>query len=296
MSRRPKNDIDVPITIGDVTFRLATSTMTALPTAPLFLRYLLDGGVSVAMAAEYARLAAKCIREGTTRPEQLLRMNERTAMNRYWKWIETVYAQRVQPVRLAIPDADLRQTLGWLRVHSLVPPYDGKTVPRLTRMPQLHFNTETMAASMEPMRFERQPCAGWTLHVPLREVPVHVDPCDDCAVYDLTPAQVEVIATAFKDAWGHTDLSLVPAESPLFGTQPLTTELRTRAVKTNGRTVGMLHVCDHAEYLITRGAHVATTLPALLSRLDDAPADVLVLSRELIGAERYDAIVQVLRS
>ncbi len=294
MPRRPKADVDIPVTVNGVTYRVATSTMTAIPATPLFLKHLIDRQISTAMAGEYARLAAKLVRDGKTRPEQLSKPNERTAMNAYWRWIESSYEKRVQAVQIAMAPADLRKAFGWLRVHSISPPFEGKTVPRLTQMPQLYFDAETHAASMEPERYERVPCTSWTLHVPEKETPVHADPCDTCAVYELTPEQLTVIAAAFEDAWGHRDIGRMPPEALLFGTPPMNAERRAQAATETGRVVGLIHPCTLSDHVMAHGGHVADSLPALISRLNDGPADVLVLSRTMIGEERFDAVVQAL--
>ncbi len=296
MSRRPASDILVPHTIDGVVFKIATSTLTHLPSAPGFIHALVAKGVSAHVAGVYARLAAKVIREGRAgSPETVAAPGERTAINAYWSWVETSYHVRVRNVIRALAHSDVREGIEWLRVGSLVPPTPGKTIPRLTKMPTITLDSTTQAAASTPAEFGWFETSAWTLHVPRSaKVSVHTDPCLDCTPIELTPEQLEAIAAAFQDAWGHRDLQKVPAQCFLFGTPPRSGARTVQEAAAVGRTVALLAPCVLADTITNLHGYVTKDHDAFRSRLTEGEVDVVVISREVAG-KRFMGILHAVQ-
>lgn len=285
MSRRPAADVAVPLTIDQISFRLATSTLTHLPDAAAFIQAQLRKGISPPVAAEYARLTAKAMRLGyAADPSRVISRPERTAVNAYWAWTEGAYHARVTPVLRAFAQHDIRKSLPWLRVGSVVPPRLGKQIPRLTQVAQLKLDEETKEASMTPAQYgwvdaERV----WTLHLPPAACPAHQDPCLTCVPVVLTMEQLEVVAAAFEKAWGHRDLHRVPAECPLFGTPPLEGGPAERKAQSLGRVAALIPESALAGAVRQLRGHVTEDVESFRARLADKDTDVIVISKAVAG-------------
>ena len=294
MPRRPANDPTIAVQVEGRTVSLATSTLEHLPNAAAFIAALLRRRLSLPMAREYARLAAKLKREGQINHLALLsRRNERTAANAYWTWIAESYTVRVTPVIRALQQYDVRQRIGFIRRHSLVPPFEGKRVPRLTRWPRLALDGDTRSIAYDPGETTMAPCGSWTLHVPPRALPAHSDPCMDCTVIELTEAQLYVIAEAFKSAWGHCDLNRVPPECPLFGQPPPEGDVPVVDAEGVGRTVALMPTSALSNAIENVGGSVTPQVETFLARLEGA--DSVLISKKLV-AERRDEVVAAVRT
>ncbi len=301
MGRRPKDDPTLPCVIQGIPVGIPRSTAEMLPDAVQFIDALLTRKVSVPMATEYARLAAKLRREGRLgTPELLVQRNERTAANAYWRWVEGSYAGRTIPVIRAFADEDVRRGIGWLRVHSLVPPFEGKAVRRVTRLPTAMLNAElredpsggVLAVPRETALF---PCATWTLHVPRSPVAAHKDPCDDCIVIELDAAKLDVLAQGFEAAWGHRDLQRVPPECYLFGQPPRETKLAVQDPESTGRVVALVPNGALASALEAFGSSVTPQAVSFSARVREPVPDVVVISRKAAGAE-LESVLAAVRS
>ena len=292
MSRRPAADVAVPITIDQISFRLATSTLTHLPDAVAFIRAQLHKGISGPVAAEYARLTAKAMRLGyAADPARIISRPERTAVNAYWAWAEHAYHERVTPVLRTFAQHDIRKSLPWLRVGSVVPPREGKQIPRLMQVAQLQLDEETRDAVMTPAQYgwvdaERE----WTLHLPHVACPAHQDPCSTCVPVVLTAEQVEVIAAAFEKAWGHRDLTRVPADCLLFGTPPLEGGPAEHKSQALGRIAALIPESALAGTVRQLRGQVTEDVEAFKARLADQNTDVIVISKALAGARLADLL------
>lgn len=296
MGRRPASDVALVIRVDDVSFRLASSTLKYLPDTPQFLRHLLERNVSAAVAGEYARLVAKLIRDGlATEPNRVTRLNERTAIKAYWAWVNGAYDDRVRPVLRALVDDHVRKGIKWLRVHSLVGAAPGKRIPRVVRMPQLRLDGTARTSVLTPAEMAWVETSAVTLHVPTKPVVAHTDPCPDCIAFELQPEQIEVIAAAFEQAWGHRDVSLVPADAPLFGTPPTDDTPTVRSVEQSGRVVALLPPGLLSDAVTQLRGSVARTPEAFQARLAEG-TDVVMVDRQAIGDEVFERVLTALRA
>lgn len=272
-------------------FRLATSTVTAFPEAQVFIEHLLDRGISEHVAAEYARLVAKLVREGrAATPEFVTQRNARTAINAYWEWIEAAYTERVRPVIRALVDADVTRGISWLRRSSLVPPREGKTIPRLAAMPQLHLDADTRAAHSTAAEIVWVPSAAWTLHVPRAPLAVHEDPCGNCTPIELDAAKLEVIAQAFEKAWGHRDLAAVPPECLLFGRPPRVQDPPKQDIVPARRILALLPAGALGDAVTQLGGAVVRDVEAFCDRLGDSDNEIVVISRSMAVDHRHELL------
>jgi hypothetical protein len=136
----------------------------------------------------------------------------------------------------ALKNDDVQFGYRWLRRGSLVPAFEGKKIQ--WRMLPV---TPKPGESKMPPAIAEEPCSIWTLHVPRKATtPVHIDPCPDCACIKLTMEQVEVIAAAFENAWGHRNLDAVPAECFLFGPPPIDRKGYTLQMAASERVVALV--------------------------------------------------------
>lgn len=282
--------------IDGVPFKLAQSTLTHLPGAELFIASQLAKGVSAPVAAQYARQAAKLLREGRAADAgKISHPVERTAINAYWHWVESSYDARVQPVLRAFTDDHVRRGIKWLRVHSLVGPAPGKKIPRIVKMPQLYLDGDTRTALMTPAEVAWIDTAAVTLHVPTKPVPAHTDPCPDCIPFELEPAQIEVLAVAFERAWGHRDVSRVPADALLFGTPPLEGRTTQTSAEPTERIVALAPASQIADAVTQLRGSVARTPEAFRARLAEG-ADTVIVSRAAAGDELFERVLAALRA
>ncbi len=285
--------------MNGLTFTFHASLLDTFPEARAFAQDLLGrGNISPAVTSVYVKLAARLKRQGRLfKPELLVHNTERTAANAYLRWQTESYYARVQPVIRAFKHADVRDGIAWLRVGSVVPPYEGKTIPRITSMPELRLDTETKTViSATPATFGWFPCASWTLHVPRAACPAHKDPCVDCTPIELTSELLEALASAFEAAWGHRNLHLVPSETPLFGEPPRDWKADSAPppVET-GRIVALVPRGALASALSSLRGSVTDDLAAFDARLKEG-ADVLVIERSVLGSAHFDDIALSVQS
>lgn len=289
MSRRPKNDPTVTLVIRDIPIKLGQSTVNAFPQVKGFLAAQLDRGVAAAIATEYARLTAKAMREGRVgTPKALTSRSAQTAVNAYWRWVETSYAARIAPVlrALTVQVPGLREVIGAIRRGSLVPPPVApavKLIPQPGWIQTAALNADTMSVELDaPPRTQWVPCNDWTLHVPRDpRTPVHVDPCETCNTIGLSDTQLDVIATAFESAWGHRNLFDVPAECPLFGQPPISDATAAAGnTKTVGRVVALIQPCALSDTVQAMHGSVSRDATVFRARVREGdPPDVIVVSR-----------------
>jgi hypothetical protein len=295
MSRRPASDVVETHTIDGAVFKIATSTLTHLPSAPAFIRHLRRKGVSAHVAGEYARLAAKALRDGyAASPERITARSERTAVNAYWLWVEGAYHERVHPVIAAFADVDMRRAVSWLRIGSVVPPTPGKKIPRLLKVATMEMNSETLEARMIPPEYGWVDTDQWTLHVPTGPCAAHTDPCLTCMPVELTPLRLEIIARAFEGAYGHRQLGTMDPASYLFGTPPRDGVQAQQNLRAMGEIVALLPPSVLADHVRGLQGYVTGLEDAFRSRLAEGHADVVVISRELTG-RKYGSILHAIR-
>lgn len=272
----------VVLVIRGIQCHFTNRALEGFPEAPAFLGALLDrGGVSPRIACEYVRLAARLKRQGRLSDPNNQHRVEGTAANAYWRWAGESYAKRLQPVIRAIPQVDLKRALPHLRRSALVPPFEGKAVPRMTAPAQAVLDSETRAATTAPPTFTMVPCASWTLHVPTQSVAAHADPCLTCITVDLDADQLNVIAAAFENAWGHKDLEKVPPDCLLFGEPPRSYTGEGVVLAKAGRVVALCEPGAAAEALNSIGAKVTKDVDSFLARLAEG-ADSVFISRAAI--------------
>ncbi len=279
MARRPKSDPDVHYVIGGIPIVVGTSTVQTINVKG-FVTALVARGVSHVVAALYARTAARSIRAGRAyTPDAITTMQERTAVRAYWRWVGDTYHARLTPLRVALR-LDNAQ-LGRLRCHSLVPPTPDKRVPKVTVPPQVYLNSETREARATPAQYDWVSCPSWTLHIPpAHDAPVHKDPCVECWVWELSPEQVEAIAKAFEDAWGHRDLACMPPDALLFGSKPLDFAVPSRRAGRAGRIVALAAPDTAlAESLVALHGVLTVDRAAFLERIAEHRTECIVLTR-----------------
>jgi hypothetical protein len=273
----------VQLVVRNIPFNFTSRALEGFPEAPAFLGALLDrGGVSPRIACEYVRLAARLKRQGRLSDPNNQHRVEGTAANAYWRWAGESYAQRVQPVIRALPQVDLKRALPYLRRAALIPPFEGKLVPRMVAPAQAVLDAETRTATVAPPTFNMVPCSDWTLHVPAKPVPAHADPCLTCMTVDLSVEHVEIIANAFEQAWGHRQLEKVPPDCLLFGEPPRAYTGESIVLAKAGRIVALCEPGAAAEALNTIGAKVTMDVDSFLARLAEG-ADSVFISRAAAG-------------
>lgn len=289
----PKNP--VILTVGGIAFSFNDHALDGFPEARAFLTDVMArGSVSAPVAKQYVLLAARLNRHGRLGdPAKLTHNVERTAANAYWRWQGEAYAERVTPVVRAIASADLTAGVSWLRRSSLVPPFEGKAVPRVTSMGGIQLDAGTQQAVTTAPTVGWLPCSTWTLHVPRSASSVvHADPCAACAPIELSSEQLELIAVAFEKAWGHRDLGRVPAESLLFG-QPPRESVGTVQLQTSGKIVALLGPGALASAITGLGGSVTTEASAFTMRLKEG-VDAVLVSKDALGNERFADAVESL--
>ncbi len=281
--------------IGGLVFTFNERALDGFPEAQAFLTDVLArGSVSAPVAKNYVILAARLNRGGRLGdPAKLTHNVERTAANAYWRWQGEAYAERVQPVVRAFANADLTAGVSWLRRSSLVPPYEGKVVPRVTSMGGVQLDPETQTTVVTAPTIGWVPCSAWTLHVPRSASSVvHADPCAACTPIELSNEQLELIAVAFEKAWGHRDLGKVPAESLLFG-QPPRESVGTVQTQASGKIAALLGPSALASAITGLGGAVTTDPVSFSARLKEG-VDAVLVSKGVLGDERFADAVESL--
>ena len=220
-----------PITVvaGGQTFTFTTAAISGFPEAAAFLAHLLTTGkLQPHVAANYVKLAARLKRQGRLADLNLITHNvERTAANAYVRWRAESYDVRIAPVtRVLARHLKSKAALRHVRVHSLVPPLAGKTIPRVMPAPPIDFEAlrdtigQHVPTSAPQLHRERVPSSAWTLHVPPQPTAPHADPCDGCLAIELNDEELTAIAEAFEKAWRHRDVYNMPQDAYLFGEPP----------------------------------------------------------------------------
>lgn len=286
------------ITVGGLSFTFRASLLESFPEARAFIEDLqARASVSPSVMSLYVRLVARLRKQGRLdQPEKIVHNTERTAANAYHRWRGESYQARVQAVIRAFANDDVRRGIGWLRVGSVRPPVPGKVVPRLTGMGEIQLDTATLSANATPATFDWFPCDQWTLHVPRAEVATHEDPCLNCTSIELDAAKLEAIASAFEKAWGHRDIHLVPPECLLFGEPPKDWQVESApAAEPTGKIVALVPRGAVASALSALRGAVTDDISAFDVRLKEG-ADVIVVSRSLLGDEHFEDIAIVVQS
>lgn len=268
MGRRSASEKVVKVVVANQSVDIAAWVVEALPDIVQFMQAMVDDGTSRATAFMYGRLAAKAKRDGLIlTPSAINSRTMLTAVNRYWKWVNEHYDQRVRPLLRDLPAYMIRDGLTRIRVAHLVGPFEGKMVP-IEQHP-IHKTQETM-----------RPASGWTLHIPRDDnTPLTERPWEDpnCAVLDLDAKQLKVVADAFYAAWGNVDIASMPRECLLFGQPPLGSPFEKERRDPVGRVVGLMGDTAVAHILEQVHASMTPYLDTFLDRIRERPPDVLVV-------------------
>lgn len=283
---------DVTLTVNGAAFTFTKRALEGFPEAHGFLTALVARGkVSAANAHYYVRLVARLRRLGRLNvPEAIIHRVEKTAANAYWRWCGEAYVTRVRPVLAALKSDDVREGYRWLRRGSLVPAFEGKKI--LRRM--LPVPAKPGESKMPPAIAE-EPCSVWTLHVPRTAgIQVHTDPCPDCTCVKLTMEQVEVVASAFENAWGHRNLEAVPPECFLFGTPPIDGKIEASLTPT-ARVVAVVPDGALAAALDQLGASVSRDSVAFTDRVRATDTAAVVIDFRAVKPELIDEVLAAVR-
>lgn len=286
------------LTVRGQVFTFHRAMVESFPEVRAFIEWLLVRDVSPAVAAQYAKLAAKLKRTGRlVDRKQIPHAVDRTAANQYVKWKAEHYSSILGPVARALGSVGIEARLTFLRVHSLVPPFDTKHIPVLA-LPSVDHD---VVAMMPPPRPEddvpmrstyvlpaptivMQPVPNaWTLHVPKTACAAHQDPCQDCDAIILNDAQLSVIAEAFQRAWGHNELHKLPGEAFLFGEPPPLNDLQAAARK-GDKMVALTGATVTRDELVKLGARTTSEVASFVDRLREG-ADGVYISKAACGTE-----------
>jgi len=296
MGRRAADDYLVPLTLANGTeTSLPKSVVEALPEAAAWMSWLIASNrVVLTTASRYATAMARLKREGViwTDTAKLKRFPDATAAGHYLRWWTETYDARVHRLLKAIPGHQLRDGVRRLRVSSLVPPTEGKQIPIGRGAPKIiHTGTGWRNSPGDPIW---GPAPGWTLHVPPHDVPVHADPCADCTAIQLDDAQVQLLASVFRDVWGPAaDLTTVPPDAFLIGPPPPATLTRDPG-EAAGEVLALVPRGAVADALTGLHASVVEQVGTFRDRLRERQPRTLVLNRDVIGS-RLDEVLQAVR-
>lgn len=268
------------LTVNGTTFTFRKMVLTDLPDAKGFLEGLLSRQtISPPVAVHYVKLVSRLKRQGRLADvDRIVHNVERTAANAYWRWRRENYAGYLQPVRRALARFVPAGTYAHMRRHALVPPFEGKTIPRYVLGTNKHIEWITTSA--------------WTLHVPDKATPVHQDPCETCTAIELDVEQLTAIADAFEKVWGHRDLNLVPSDAVLFGEAPPDTDIAKPVAQ--AEKIAALATNLTGDKLEAMNARVTSDVSSFLDRLREG-AEGVYLSKELCGA-RLEEVLGAVRS
>lgn len=283
----------VTFTMHGEVFTFTSRALEGFPEAASMLDYLLARGkVSPAYASHYVVLAARLRRLGRLNtPEAIVRRVEKTAANAYWRWATEGYVTRLRPVLAALKSDDVREGYRWLRRGSLVPAYPGKMIQRRL----LPVPTKPGEAPQPQRTIAEEPCSVWTLHVPRKaNTPVHTDPCPDCTTVKLTMEQVEVIAAAFENAWGHRNLDAVPPECFLFGPPPIDGRVAASLAPT-ARIVAAVPDGALAQALDQLGASATRDSTVFVDRVRAAGTAAVVIDFRTVKVDQLDTVIGAVR-
>jgi hypothetical protein len=277
------------------TYTFPPRTIDDFSDAAGFLTGLLDRGrVASHVAKTYVQTVARLRRAGRLADLSLLHNRiERTAANAYLRWYAEAYAARVAPVVHAFASKlPNKNAVRWLRVHALVPPFEGKTTAVRTPAPPDPAAWEKVRAGVvmpaQEMVVTLRPSHAYTLHVPAKLGAAHVDPCDTCHTIELTAADLEVLAVAFESAWGHRDINKVPRDAYLFGEPP--PEAASEVVKDKGEKIAALAMSGvTGDELARIGAAVARDVEGFVARLMEG-ADGVYLSKSACGVQLVNVL------
>jgi hypothetical protein len=272
------------VAVNGQTFIFPPRAIDDFPEAAAFLGGLLArGSIASHVAVIYVQHVARLRRAGRLADLGLLRNRvERTAANAYLRWHAETYTARVAPVVTAL-GARLRDrnAVRWLRVHALVPPFEGKTTAVRMPAPPDPTTWEKVRAGIavpeQPMVVTLRPTDKWTLHVPGKLSAAHADPCDTCHTIELTAADLEVLAAAFEGAWGHRDINKVPRDAFMFGEPP--PAAADEVTKAKGEKIAALAGAGvTGDELGRMGAAVARDVDGFVARLNEG-AEGIYLSK-----------------
>lgn len=294
LSSMPRHAKPIPLTVRGQNFTFPEQTLGGYPSlavARAFLEHLLDRGrVTAGTASHYVKLVGRLLRNGKIiEPPNPV---AQTAASAYHAWLADAYAERVRPVVVALgAGLHSRGAITWLRRGSLVPPFEGKQIPKVTIDPTAWDRMKAGDANASPTIVTWTPSIAWTLHVPPNVQTLtlmHADPCATCAAIELDATQLETIAVAFEKAWGHRELNAVPNEALLFGDSPpeYTGDTQTPAVAI-GRVLALVDPGPLADALRKLGAVVVLDADAYAKCVVDEPPDTVVISRKTCGSD-YD--------
>ncbi len=273
-------------------FDFRGDAVTVLPVLPHFLDALIHKqALAPATAHHYARAVMRLARTGRLYDDALhTAAAEQTAGGLYIRWYEEFYEKIVSSLQRAFPTFEFGRRAAWLRVGSLVKPYDTKRVP----VPRTPFDIP-IGQDANGRLIYTEPATmivshAWTLHVPSYEAPAHTDPCEDCTPIELDQAQLTMIAQAFRTAWGETkNIDDVPPDAFLFGERPksrtaVVQKLRVSSLLTKDEDA-LMHVSSTAA--IRRNFEVNE----FRERMHDA--DIVVVSRRACGDRLRDVLDKI---
>jgi hypothetical protein len=277
------------------TYTFPPRTIDDFPDAAAFLVGLIARGrVASHVAKIYVQTVARLRRGGRLADLSLLNHRvERTAANAYLRWHAETYDARVAPIAHAFASRLPNKTaVRWLRVHALVPPFEGKTTATRTPAPPDPAAWEKVrariAVPVQEMVVTLQPSHTWTLHVPDKLVPAHTDPCDTCHTIELADKDLEVLAVAFEGAWGHRDINKVPRDAFMFGESPAVAS--SEVVKDKGEKIAALATVGvTGDELARIGAAVARDVDGFVARLMEG-ANGVYLSKTACGAQLVNVL------
>lgn len=284
----PKIKDPVTVVIDGTAIQFSKRALVEFPEARAFLTHLTTvGSISLSVAVQYTKMAARLKRQGRLTDSRLLvHPIERTSANAYWKWCAEAYAIRTAPLIHAFADDDFRKGVSWIRRHDLVPPFEGKTITRMTALGTLALDGDTKAVSATPARYEQTPCTTWTLNVVKAPSPAphqHQDPCGSCVTFEIDAKRGAAIMQAISLAWGHTELEKIPPEALLFGQPPLDSTAGAAAgaasTQTPDRIVALLPAGRFADAVEALGGTVARDGAAFELLVQQRQPDVVVVAR-----------------
>jgi len=275
----------------NIVVKFRKTVLELFPEAPAFVRDLTKTKqVSVVTALEYARRVSGAVRNGHLyHPELATYATESTALRAYWKWVALHYERRVEKVFTVCSrhghDA-IRRRLAHVTVGCLARPWPGKQIAAIDPSKFMSGNSVTL-----------RPSERWTLHVPFTrkdgtlELPVHGhedpnNPCTACEVMELHDDELQAIAEAFYEAWGHNrDPFSLPIEAPLFGRAPITGVFRgpPPPAPLNG-VLGLIQENTTFEKLLMKlkGARTGPGPQIFAERLQESDANYVVLDQEIL--------------
>lgn len=285
----------VAFAVADRPFEFSARAVEGLPEAPAFIAHLLKRGVAAHTAVVYVTHVARLRRQGKlTAVDAITNVTARTAANAFNRYVTELRAASVAQLHALFP-AELHERFSFLRVHSCVGAYPGKTVPPMrgwhnTPMGSTVVDTETkLVTYTNDVPWE--PCDMPTLHVPKHEVAAHADPCETCEVVRLTQEQVAAVLAAVTVVWGHANLAVLDPTAPLLG--GVSIDMPDPAFAPL-RTLGLSEPNPVARGVARLHGEIVTNADTFISLLR-ADTDGVYLSREACH-EKLDDVLNAIRA